>query len=100
VVQFGTPSKEHSSEETLVMMNYRARWTDAQSKVVFESRIEEEVDEESNQHRPSYNVYVIDTAEEGNSTKKLLDQGRREAEARLEEDLPEPRVPADEIVAG
>ena len=41
VVQFGVPSKEYSTEERLVMVGYRARWTDAQSKVVFESRIEE-----------------------------------------------------------
>ena len=38
VVQFGTPSPAHSTEDKLVMVNYRARWTDGPSKVVFESR--------------------------------------------------------------
>ena len=60
VVNFGTPSTAHSTEDKLIMFNYRARWTDGPSKVVFESRIEE--DEE---HRPSYNVYVIDITEDG-----------------------------------
>ena len=70
VVQFGTPSKEHSTADRLVMMNYRARWTDGQSKVVFESRIEE-----GEGGAPSYNVYVIDVSEEGKKLRYPVGKG-------------------------
>ena len=70
VVQFGTPSTAHTTENKLVMMNYRARWTDGPSKVIFESRIEE--DEEG---RPSYNVYVIDTTDEGKKLRYPVGKG-------------------------
>jgi hypothetical protein len=70
VIQFGTPSKEHSTEDKLIMMNYRARWTDAQSKVVFESRVEE-----GESGSPSYNVYVIEMTEEGKKLRYLVGKG-------------------------
>jgi hypothetical protein len=70
VVQFGTPSTAHSTEDKLVMVNYRARWTDGPSKVVFESRIEE-----GEEGRPSYNVYVIDTTEDGKKLRYPVGKG-------------------------
>ncbi len=69
VVQFGTPSPAHSTEDKLVMVNYRARWTDGPSKVVFESRIEED------EGRPSYKVYVIDTTDEGKKLRYPVGKG-------------------------
>ena len=70
VMQFGTPSKEHTTEDKLIMLNYRARWTDGPSKVVFESRIESNED-----GRPSYNVYVIDITEEGKKLRYPVGKG-------------------------
>lgn len=70
VVQFGSPSKEFSTEDNLVMLNYRSRWADAQSKVVFESRVEE-----GDGKSPSYNVYAIDTNDEGKKLRYPLAKG-------------------------
>ena len=77
VVQFGVPSKEYSTEERLVMVGYRARWTDAQSKVVFESRIEEGDKGEGGEGGggPSYNVYVIDVSADGKKLRYPVGKG-------------------------
>jgi hypothetical protein len=68
VVQFGTPSKEFSTEENLILLNFRSRWTDAPSKVVFESRVELS-------DGPSYNVYAIDTNDAGKKLRYPIAKG-------------------------
>lgn len=70
VVQFGSPSKEYSNEDNLVMLNYRSRWADGQSKVVFENRVEE-----GDGKGPSYNVYAIDANEEGKKLRYPIAKG-------------------------
>lgn len=75
VVQFGTPSQEYSTEENLVMVNYRSRWTDAPSKVVFESRVELPEGSEDEARGPCYNVYAIDTNEDGKKLRYPVSKG-------------------------
>ena len=75
VVQFGSPSKEFSTEENLVLLNYRSRWTDALSKVVFESRVELSENSLGEVQRPSYNVYAIDTGDNGKKLRYPVGKG-------------------------
>lgn len=74
VVQFGTPSKEFSTEENLILLNFRSRWTDAPSKVVFESRVELSEGKEE-PVGPSYKVYVIDTGDNGKKLRYPVGKG-------------------------
>eukprot|EP00889_Picochlorum_renovo_P005039 jgi/Picre1/32069/NNA_007417.t1 len=71
VVQFGSPSKEFSTEDNLVLLNYRSRWADAQSKVVFESRVRGGRWEEP----IVYNVYASITNDEGKKLRYPLAKG-------------------------
>ena len=75
IVQFGTPSKEFSTEDSLVMVNFRARWTDTTSKVVFESRIELTGGDDASEQALSFNVYAIDSTESGKKLRYPVGKG-------------------------
>lgn len=75
VVQFGTPSKEFSTMEKLILLNFRSRWTDAPSKVVFENRVELSEASSDGTQGPSYNVYAIDTNDNGKKLRYPIAKG-------------------------
>jgi len=75
VIQFGTPSKDFSTEDSLVMVNFRARWTDTTSKVVFESRIELTDGDGASKQALSFNVYAIDSSESGKKLRYPVGKG-------------------------
>lgn len=68
VISFGVPDKTATTSTDLVMVGFRSRWTDGESRIVFENRIEE------TESRVSYNVYAIDKLE-GKALRYCLAKG-------------------------
>ena len=68
VISFGMPAKTATTSTDLVMVGFRSRWTDGESRIVFENRIEE------TDCGVSYNVYAIDKIE-GKALRYCLAKG-------------------------
>eukprot|EP00890_Picochlorum_soloecismus_P002317 jgi/Picsp_1/3086/NSC_01308-R1_methyl- -binding domain protein 2 len=68
VISFGMPSNSATTSTDLVMVGFRSRWTDGESRIVFENRIEE------TDSGISYNVYAIDKLE-GKALRYCLAKG-------------------------